>query len=729
MSKKIILLLIVAFYIDTAYCQNTFKAILKDDSTQELLFGATAVVKGTDNGGSSNTNGELYINNIADGEQTIVFTYVGYKKLELKYAFPLTEMQIVLLESNAEELGAVIVEGTRSNKSIDNTPTRVEVLTEEIDEASTMDPSKIAHLLTHSTGIQVQQTSATSNTANVRIQGLDGRYTQILKDGFPIYGGFSGSLSIMQIPPLDLRQVEYIKGSASTLYGGGAISGLINLISKDPDKEETLIHLNGSQIGAFDVNTFVSRKVGNIGFTLLSQRNSQAVFDADKDGFSDLPKHIKYNLNPKLFFYFNDKTKLSVGGTFTEEQRQGGDVKLMNNEVADSIHFYKETNDVTRSTTQLKFDHKFSDEHSLTVRNSFNIFNRTLRITPSKELQEYIFAGKQLSTFSEAAYTFNKKQHLLITGVNFYSDNFWEDSLLSPVLRNEEFKTAGAFANYNVDIGKMLALELGFRGDYVFNEKLFALPRAAVLVKWTQKLTSRIGGGMGYRNPTIFNQEAELLGYQNVLPIDKKKVKAEQSYGGNMDVGYKTPIGENYFISVNQMFFYTYLDQPLIIADTGSGSGVYNFINANGYTQSYGAETFFKFGFYNYVLFVGYTYTHATNNFDNATTDLTLTPRHSLKGDLLYSIPGQWRIGLDYEFKSQQTLSNGTKTRSFWTFGAVVERTWKQFTFFGNVENYTNIRQTKYASMKSAPNDTPQFTEVWAPLDGIVFNTGLKVRL
>lgn len=94
----------------------------------------------------------------------------------------------------------------------------MEVLTEEIDEASTMDPSKIAHLITHSTGIQVQQTSATSNTANVRIQGLDGRYTQMLKDGFPLYGGFSGSLSIMQIPPLDLRQVEYIKGSASTLY-------------------------------------------------------------------------------------------------------------------------------------------------------------------------------------------------------------------------------------------------------------------------------------------------------------------------------------------------------------------------------------------------------------------------------------------------------------------------------------------------------------------------------
>lgn len=89
-----------------------------------------------------------------------------------------------------ENLDEIIVQGTRSNRSIANVPTRVEVLTEEIDEAATMDPSKIAHLLTHSTGIQVQQTSATSNTANVRIQGLDGRYTQMLKDGFPFMGDF-----------------------------------------------------------------------------------------------------------------------------------------------------------------------------------------------------------------------------------------------------------------------------------------------------------------------------------------------------------------------------------------------------------------------------------------------------------------------------------------------------------------------------------------------------------
>jgi outer membrane receptor for ferrienterochelin and colicins len=731
MTRRIFILLLFAVCtINTAHSQNIFRAIVKDSATHEIMIGVTAVLKGTTNGASSNTSGELTIHNIPDGEQTIVFSFIGYKTTEQVYFFPLANMPVtVLIPSAADELEEVIIEGTRSNKSIENIPTRVEVLTEEIDEASTMDPSKIAHLITHSTGIQVQQTSATSNTANVRIQGLDGRYTQILKDGFPLYGGFSGSLSIMQIPPLDLRQVEYIKGGASTLYGGGAISGLINLISKEPTHEETLLHLNGSHIGAFDVNAYMSRKIGKMGFTLLGQRNAQKYFDADDDGFSDVPQLIKYNLNPKVFFYFSDRTKLSVGGTFTEELRQGGDVKLMNHEYADTNHFYKEVNDINRITTQLKFDHKLNDKHSLTVRNSFNIFHRGLEIIPSKELQEYRFAGSQLSSFSEVAYTYKQSRHLLITGLNFYSDDFREDRLQSTILRNEEFKTIGAFANYNIDIGKMVALEAGFRGDYVFEEKLFVLPRVAILFKWTDKLTTRVGGGMGYRNPTIFNQEAELLGYQNVLPIDKENVKAEQSYGGNIDIGFKTPIGDKFFININQMFFYTYLDKPVVISDTGSGSGTYHFINANGFTNSFGGETFFKFGFYDFVLFAGYTYTNATNHFNDTSSELTLTPQHSLKGDLLYALPGKWRIGLDYEFKSSQTLSNGVKTKSYWTYGAVVEYTWQQFTFFGNVENYTNVRQTNFGSLKSAPHYTPQFTEVWAPLDGIVFNTGLKVRL
>ncbi len=727
MTKYIIIFLML-FSIQKAFSQNTFKTIVRDSLTSETLIGANASLKGTSNGAISNEKGEIILSNIPNGKQIIRFSYVGYKMLEQEIDFPLTQqIEVVFLSSKTENhLGEVIVQGTRSNRSIAKIPTRVEVLTEEIDEAATMDPSKIAHLLTHSTGIQVQQTSATSNTANVRIQGLDGRYTQILKDGFPLYGGFSGSLSIMQIPPLDLRQIEYIKGGASTLYGGGAISGLINIISKEPTSEETILHLNGSHIGAFDVNMFTSKKYEKIGFTLLAQRNAHKAFDADKDGFTDMPELEKFNFNPKLVFYVSDKTNLSLAGTFTIEKRQGGDTKLLDNEAISTTNFYNEKNEVSRITTQTKLSHKFTENQTFEFRNSFNIFDRSLLIIPSFLEGEYKFAGKQLSSFSELSYSFKKNKNVLITGLNFYTDDFKETPLQSANLRSEDRKTLGAFANYTFDLGEKVSIESGLRGDYDFLDKFFLLPRVSALFKWTNRLTTRIGGGMGYRNASIFNQEAEILGYKNVLAINRNTTRAEQSYGGNADIGYKLPLGEKMFINFNQMFFYTYLDNPLVLQSNGSN---YEFANANGYTKSMGTETFFKFGFYDFVLFVGYTYTDATNHFSGNKSNVTLTPKHSLKGDLLYALPGKWRIGVDYELKSSQTLSNGNQTPSFWTYGAVVEHYYKNFTFFGNVENIFDYRQTKQESLLSTPNNTPQFTEVWAPLDGFVFNFGLKIKL
>lgn len=728
--KKVIafLFLTIPFFSNA---QFVFTGFITDKITGEPIVGATVLNKETGKGTVTDAEGKFSLGGLSVTDTSFVIRYVGYKEI-IFYTAVLNNTPLkIMMEPDEELLDEIIVEGTRSNRSIDDIPTRVEVLTEEIDEASTMDPSKVAHLLTHSTGIQVQQTSATSNTANVRIQGLDGRYTQILKDGFPIYGGFSGSLSIMQIPPLDLRQIEYVKGSASTLYGAGAISGLINLISKEPviGKDEILLHLNASHIGAADVNVFTSHRDKKFGYTMLAQRNTHRFFDADGDRFSDLPRLTKYNFNPRFFVYLNEKTKMYLGATFTNETRDGGDMDVYEQFQPDSIDFYTEKNEIRRITSQLKLDHTIGNNSTLTIKNSFNYFNRGLTVFSDFTSGNYRFSGNQLSSFSEISYTYRKNKNAFITGINYYTDDFKEDSLYPFVLRNEFLATAGYFANYTFDIGKKVSIESGLRADYTFKNDYHILPRISALFKWAEKLTTRIGGGMGYRNASIFNQEAEMLGYKNVLPINYETTHSEKSFGGNADIGYKTPIGEKFFINFNQMFFYTKLDAPLVLSDTGNLSGIYEFINANGYTETYGAETFFKFGFYDFVLFVGYTYTHASHHFTDTVSTMTLTPTHSLKGDLLYALPGKWRIGADYEYKSSQTLSTGRKTPSFWTYGLVVEYTKNQFTLFGNIENFTNVRQTNYESLIGLPNNTPQFTEVWAPLDGIVFNAGVKIRL
>jgi outer membrane receptor for ferrienterochelin and colicins len=136
--------------------------------------------------------------------------------VKLTVTFPTSDPNFVYeiaLEESHEELEEVSVSATRTSRTIADQATRVETIAgEEIEEKISMEPGNISMLLNESPGINVQQTSAVTGASSIQIQGLDGRYTQILKDGFPLFGGFSGGLSLLQVPPLDLQQVEVIKG-------------------------------------------------------------------------------------------------------------------------------------------------------------------------------------------------------------------------------------------------------------------------------------------------------------------------------------------------------------------------------------------------------------------------------------------------------------------------------------------------------------------------------------
>ena len=739
MTKNIITATCFIMIATISFAQNQYKASIFDSLSKEPLIGATLFLHGTTNGTTSDANGKAILTNIPDGQHRIMISYIGYKTTTLNLSFPLEQAEphkifMSLSESQMEE---IIIEATRANKTVANLPTRTEVLTEEIDEAASMEPSRIAHLITHSTGIQVQTTSATSNGAVVRIQGLNGRYTQILKDGFPLYGGFSGSLDVLQIPPLDLRQVEYIKGSASTLYGGGAIGGLINLLTKKPTQDETLLHINFSHIGSKDFNAFVSRKFGKFGFTNLASLHLHSPYDPDKDGYSDVPDISKFNFNPKLFYYPDNKTEIYLGATITEENRMGGDMDLIDNQQVDSTHFYFDKQKSSRYTSQFSAKRSFSSSSSLTLKNSISLFDRFIQIRENALGAITKFGGIQLNSYNELNYNLNKPAHNLNIGLNALTDNFSEQETDTNFLRNQEYITLGAYINHLWDINKKLALETGLRTDYVQansdssegNGELFVLPRLSALYKMNSNFSIRLGGGMGYRMPTIFNEEAEPFGYKGIRPIDFENVKAERSYGGNIDFKYQSTFNsENILFTFNQMFFYNLIDNPILLdMDTTTGIGEYS--NTGDFLNSRGFESQIKLTLWKFTWFFGYTYTEAFLQAGDLTKDLLLTPMHSIKGDLLFVEDNKWRIGWDYEYKSEQFLSNDLKSRSLFTTGVVVERTIESFVLFLNAENFTDTRQTRYESLTSNPYNTPQYTEVWAPLDGFFFNAGLKIKL
>ncbi|HIY75125.1 MAG TPA: TonB-dependent receptor [Candidatus Sphingobacterium stercorigallinarum] len=722
--KKIVF---VSFFMTLNLCvfaQNTLNAVIRNSENKNLLIGVTASIKGTSLAATSNENGLIIIENIPDGIQEIHFSYIGFNDYIDTLEFPLADNSPIeiLLKESSEELEEVVISSTRSTRSIQNIPTRIEFIgSEELGEKGNMKPGDIRMLLAESTGIHVQTTSPTSANASIRIQGLDGRYTQILKDGFPIYSGASSGLGLLQIPPLDLKQVEVIKGSTSTLYGGGAIAGLVNLISKTPTYERDLgFHLNGTSGRGLDINGFYGQRFNKIGTTIFASHNRNAAYDPAKNGLSAIPQFERYVLNPKLFVYFNEKTKLNFGINTTIESRLGGDMLYIKGN-GDNTNQYFEENKTQRYSTQFVFDHIINENSTVQVKNSVSYFNRNTTIP------NYQFEGTQTASFTEANYTNSTEKSEWVTGINIWTDNFKEKQIMASPLRDYNQTTFGAFVQNSFNATDWFQLETGFRTDYVVDYGVVFLPRVSALFHIAEGLTSRVGGGFGYKTPTIFTEESERLQYQNVMPIDDKTNKLEKSYGANADINYRTYIGEDWSFSINQLFFYTYLDNPLLLEN--SSANLYQFVNSPGYIHTKGTETNIKIGYDDLKLFLGYTYTDARLHQNGTTVESPLTPKHRINSILMYEIEDKWKIGLEAYYFSRQKLNNGTTGKDYFITGFMAEKIWERFSLYINFENFLDTRQTRFDSIYTETITNPVFKDIYAPLDGFVINGGIKFKL
>jgi iron complex outermembrane receptor protein len=621
-----------------------------------------------------------------------------------------------------QELDEIVVSSTRSSRTLRNIPTRVEVINgEELEEKGNMKPGDIRMMLNETTGIQTQQVSATSASSSIRIQGLDGRYTQILKDGFPLFAGFSGGLGLLQTPPLDLRQVEIIKGASSTLYGGGAIAGLVNLISKTPTPDRDLRFLvNGTSAGGLDINGFYGQQFDKIGLTVYASQNSSRAYAPGNTVFTAIPRTQRNVIEPKLFLNISPRTKLIAGIGTTWENRLGGDIQYLDGK-GDSAHSYYERNKSSRVSTQLSLDHRFSDNSDLTIKNAYNHLDRVITIPG------YVFDGSQSSTYTEAAYHLKTQRSDWIAGMNFYTDAFREHPHDAFPSRSYTQATTGAFLQNTWKATSWLQTEAGLRGDYVSNYGWAILPRISALFQLAPNLTSRLGGGLGYKTPTIFTEETERIQFQNVLPISTDTNRLERSYGLNLDFNYRLKISEKASINFNQLFFYTRIDHPLELQNISSSLS--HLVNVPGYIDSKGWETNIKFSYDDFRWYIGYTFTDAHLKETTSIMENPLTVRNRLNNILMYEIEDRLKIGFEAYYYSWQALTDGTQGKPYWTFGLMGEKIWEHFSIFVNFENFTDTRQTHFDSIYTGTITHPVFRDIYAPLDGFVVNGGIKIHL
>ncbi len=659
---------------------------------------------------------------VSAGVDTFFFSYTGYQTDTIITTLPDNTLHEVLMSDGDRSLEEVtVVSSTRTNERIENAPIKVEVLgKEDMDEENTIRPANIASILGDVSGVQIQQSSAVSGNMNVRIQGLGGQYTQILRDGMPLYDGFSGGFGILQIPPLDLRQVELIKGSASTLYGGGAIGGLINLISKRPtETQDAVITLNATTLNEQDINAYFAKRWKKFGYTIFAGYTHQNATDVNDDGLSDVPDLSTFTIHPRLFFYPDEKTMLTIGYNGTFEKRLGGDMQVINN-LPDSMHQYYEQDITQRHTGELIFERTLRGQAKLTVKGTLSSFTRDITSNTDD------INGNQLNYYSEASVFIPQKKNSIVAGINATGDDFKKlpgsDSI---ALNDFHTNTIGAFAQYTLHLFEQTTLEGGLRADHTDLYGDFILPRIALFHRFNDTWAARAGVGFGYKIPNALDVQIIDYPIEDLQPLPSN-IKAEKSTGYNLEGNFKKNLGDDVNLFINHAFFLTQITQPVIATQLADGRVFFS--NADQPVTTMGFDTYVKLSVKTLELYLGYTYTDAERKYLQQNQFLPLTPRNRFAFTAVRPFAKKWRAGLEGSFVGVEYRDGDINTQPYFLTSLMIERKFgKMFTLVLNGENLLNYRQTNYEQIYTGPLTNPTFKPLWAPIDGRVINLSLRI--
>lgn len=615
----------------------------------------------------------------------------------------------------------IIVASSRIQQKIENSPQKIEVLgKEEMLEESGIKPAGIASILGDISGVQIQQTSAVSGNSNVRIQGLDGKYTQILKDGMPIFDGFSGGLGVLNIPPLDLQQIELIKGSASTLYGGGAIGGLINVVSRKPSVNQELTTVaNYSTLSEKNLNIYASKRNKKFGYTFFIGGTSQNAIDVNKDEFSDVPKISYLVIHPKLFYYFNPNSTLSIGWSGNFQKNIGGDMNVINGNI-DQIHQYFEKNKTIRNSFELIHEQKFNDYSKITFKNSLSIFDRNYSNNNN------FLKAKQQDYFSELSFVKSFNKMTFVLGTNFLGTKFRPINFNKFQITEFENSSIGIFIQNSIKLNKT-NIETGIRQDFTKDYGSFFLPQIAIIHHFNENWGIRGGIGLGYKVPNSLTPQVYDYPLEKLLPINIKTTKAENSIGYNFEFNYKKKFDVDNEIFINQAFFLTRISNP-VTGNLDLNGNIY-FKNENKCVISKGLDTYIRAKVSEWEIYLGYTFTIAENRYLPNNQFVPLTPKNRFAMTALKEI-NTWKAGVEASYTGKQYRLDYSETPSYLFVAAMVSKDFNQhFTLVLNCENLLNFRQSKHENLYFGNISNPTFYPLWAPIDGRIINFSIKWKL
>lgn len=660
---------------------------------------------------------------IAGGVHAVSVAAIGFLPETLTVASGARDTTVrVDLAHPLVELEAITVEATRTTRRIEEEPARVEVLAgADVAEKTEMRPADLTMLLSEMVGVRTQVTSPTVGSAVVRIQGLRGHYTLSLTDGLPLHGAQSSGLSLLQVPPLDLKQVEVIKGAASALYGPGALGGVVNLVSQRPTARREVV-LNQSSTGGSDAFLWISQSLGpRWGFTLLSDGHYQDERDRTGDGWADLAGFTRAQVRPRLFWTGDKGGTLMLTGSYMAEDRTGG--TLAPAQAPDGLPFVE-------SIGTRRGDLGLIAQQPLGQGNESPVLN--VRVAGSKDRQDRQFGalaerGEQRILFGESSIAYSH------AGIDWVGGLSWDrETFRSPDVATLDytFNTPAVFAQVTAAPFSGLTATLSGRCDAQSVYGTYCSPRLSTLSKFGGHWTLRLSAGGGTFVPTPFIEETEPIALSALQPLNGLRVERARNASADLTASFGP-------LEVSSTVYGSRIERAIMLRPVpGDTTGRVELVNSTGTTNAFGAEAFGVYDRSPLVVTIHYSYVQSSevDPVTSARRDVPLNPRQNLFLDLAYEnlAHGTW-AALEVDWSGKQALDDDPyrlESPPYVVAGALASQQVGKLKIFLSVQNITDVRQTDYEPMV-LPARGPGgrwTTDQWAPLAGRSVNGGVRVQ-
>ncbi len=589
-----------------------------DETTGEHLPYVNVQLKGTNIGTVTDETGHYLLKDLPVGRQIIVFSYVGYETLELPINIiegKTVELKATLREVS-QQLNSVVVTANRYATKRQETATIVNVLSPQLFETTAV--SCVADALCFQPGLRVENTCSNCGKTDLRINGLQGQYTQILMDSRPVFSSMASVYGLEQVPAAMIDRIEVMRGGGSAVYGANAIAGVVNIITKEPVRNFVNISniSNINEHAGYDINTSLNGSVMSdsrkIGAYIFASHRTRSAYDRDNDGYSEVPQLRSTTAGTRLFFKTSAYSKITMEYHHTTDYRRGGNKRDEEPHKADIAEQLRHNIDAG----SVAFDW-FSpdDKHFISAYSAIQHIGRESYFGAGQDTAAY-GRSSDLTSNTGIQYRFSYPCGLmkgdLTVGAEYTYNGLYDRMLGYNREMNQKVHIAGAYVQnewkneqWSVLIGARVEKHNLLRNPVVN-------PRATFRYTPIEGLVFRAGYSSGYRAPQAYDEDlhvAAVGGAVSLISLDPN-LRPEYSHSATLSADWYKQFGK-WEVNLTAEGFYTYLQDVFFLREDGldaSGNVLFTRTNAPGAWVG-GLNIEGKVSFSHWFTFqLGYTY-------------------------------------------------------------------------------------------------------------------------